>query len=87
MLQEPGRRRCRRLPKPLAPYVFALYMATVMSLLMCLVITIAEFGFTDRYVENVMNAYRVAMPAAFACILLVRPIVAKLVALSVRSEG
>jgi len=58
-----------------------------MSLLMCLVITIAEFGFTDRYVENVMNAYRVAMPAAFACILLVRPIVAKLVALSVRSEG
>lgn len=87
MLQELGRRRCRRLPKSLAPYVFALYMATVMSLLMCLVITIAEFGFTDRYVENVMNAYRVAMPAAFACILLVRPIVAKLVALSVRSEG
>ena len=87
MLQEFSQRRCRRLPKSLAPYVFALYMALVMSFLMCLVITIAEFGITDHYFANVINAYRVAMPAAFICILFVRPIVAKLVALSVRLEG
>jgi hypothetical protein len=87
MLQELGKRRSRRLPKYLAPYVFALYMASVMSFLMCLIIIIAEFGVTDRYFTYVINAYRVAMPAAFVCILVVRPVVAKLVAMSVCSEG
>ena len=76
----------RRLPKFLAPYVFALYMATVMSFLMCLVITFTEFGYNSNYLKNVMTAYRVAMPAAFLCILAVRPLVARLVAFSVRSD-
>jgi hypothetical protein len=34
-----------RLPARITPYVFALYMATIMAFLMCLVITLAEFGF------------------------------------------
>jgi hypothetical protein len=87
MLLEPNRKPSRRLPNILAPYLFALYMAPIMSFLMCLVITMAEFGIADRYFENVMHAYRVAMPAAFICILVVRPVVARLVAFSVRSEG
>jgi hypothetical protein len=87
MLQAPDQRHSWKLPKYLAPYVFALYMALVMSFLMCLVITIAEFGITDDYFTNVVHAYRVALPAAFICILVVRPIVAKLVALSVRSQA
>jgi hypothetical protein len=62
-------------------------MAPIMSFLMCVVITIAEFGITEHYVDYLINAYRVAMPAAFACILVVRPVVARLVALSVCSEG
>ncbi|EPJ79828.1 MULTISPECIES: DUF2798 domain-containing protein [Pseudomonas] len=68
-----------RLPKQAMPYVFALYMATIMAFLMCLVITIAEFGVGEHYMEHVMNAYRVAMPSAFVCVLVVRPIVARLV--------
>lgn len=75
----------RRLPKSLAPYVFALYMAPIMSFLMCLVITYAEFGMHGDYLANVMNAYRTAMPAAFVCILAVRPLVARLVAWSVQA--
>ncbi|MGV7207167.1 DUF2798 domain-containing protein [Oxalobacteraceae bacterium A2-2] len=59
-------------------------MAPIMSFLMCLVITLAEFGYGADYFRNVMYAYRIAMPAAFLCILLVRPLVARLVALSVR---
>lgn len=59
-------------------------MATIMAFLMCLVITVAEFGMNDHYMENVMNAYRVAMPAAFACVLVVRPMVTRLVAWTVR---
>jgi len=75
-----------RFPKHLTPYIFALYMAAIMAFLMCLVITLAEFGFTEHYVENVMNAYRVAMPAAFFCVLIVRPIVARLVSWTVRGH-
>jgi uncharacterized membrane protein YdjX (TVP38/TMEM64 family) len=75
-----------RLPARITPYVFALYMATIMAFLMCLVITLAEFGFDEHYLENVMNAYRVAMPAAFVCVLVVRPIVARLVAWTVQGH-
>jgi hypothetical protein len=32
-----------------------------------------------------MNAYQVAMPSAFVCVLLVRPLVARLVALTVQA--
>ena len=72
-----------RLPKHTSPYIFALYMATIMAFLMSLVITLAEFGAGPNYMENVMNAYQVAMPAAFLCILVVRPIVIRLVGLTV----
>lgn len=75
-----------RLPKHATPYVFALYMATIMAFLMCLVITLAEFGIEEHYMENVMNAYRVAMPSAFICVLVVRPLVARLVAWTVQGH-
>ncbi|MBB3307872.1 MULTISPECIES: DUF2798 domain-containing protein [Enterobacterales] len=75
-----------RLPKHVSPYIFALYMATIMAFLMSLVITFAEFGIGPHYMENVMNAYQVAMPAAFVCILVVRPIVVRLVGLTVHGH-
>lgn len=75
-----------RLPKHASPYIFALYMATLMAFLMSLVITLAEFGFGPHYMANVMNAYQVAMPAAFVCILVVRPIVIRLVGLTVHGH-
>lgn len=75
-----------RLPKHASPYIFALYMATIMAFLMSLVITLAEFGMGPHYMENVMNAYRVAMPAAFVCILVVRPIVIRMVGLTVHAH-
>ncbi|WP_148569091.1 DUF2798 domain-containing protein [Leclercia adecarboxylata] len=75
-----------RLPVRSAPYIFALYMATIMAFLMSLVITIAEFGIGPHYMANVMNAYQVAMPAAFFCILVVRPVVIRLVGLTVQGH-
>lgn len=75
-----------RFPRHMTPYVFAFYMATIMAFLMCLVITAAEFGIAEHYMENVMSAYRVAMPAAFVCVLAVRPIVARLVAWTVHGH-
>ncbi|MGK9173470.1 DUF2798 domain-containing protein [Yokenella regensburgei] len=75
-----------RFPKHASPWIFALYMATIMAFLMSLVITMAEFGVGPDYMENVMNAYRVAMPAAFVCILIIRPLVMRLVGLTVHGE-
>jgi len=78
--------RRNRLPKRTAPYIFAFYMATIMAFLMSLVITLAEFGMGPHYLTNVMNAYQVAMPAAFFCILVVRPVVIRLVGLTVHGH-
>ncbi|KFE53482.1 DUF2798 domain-containing protein [Pseudomonas syringae] len=80
------RNRRVRLPKRATPYVFALYMATIMAFLMCLVITLAEFGVNEHYMRNVMKAYQVAMPSAFICVLVVRPTVARLVAWTVHGH-
>ncbi|KAB7898997.1 DUF2798 domain-containing protein [Rouxiella sp. S1S-2] len=75
-----------RFPKHVSPYIFALYMATIMAFLMCLVITLAEFGIDEHYMRNVMNAYQVAMPSAFFCVLVVRPIVAWLIGWTVQGH-
>ncbi|SFK05209.1 DUF2798 domain-containing protein [Methylophaga sulfidovorans] len=69
----------KKLPVKLTSYVFALYMAGIMAMLMCLIITGVNQGFSSHYISDAMNAYKIAMPAAFICILIVRPIVAFLV--------
>ncbi|MCC4594969.1 DUF2798 domain-containing protein [Xanthomonas campestris pv. phormiicola] len=65
------------------PFVFAFYMATIMAMLMCLVITAANAGLGEDYLQRVFGAYRLAMPTAFCCILVVRPLVMRLVAATV----
>ena len=73
----------RKLSSQATPYVFALYMATIMAFLMSLVITAANSGIDNDYLSNALHAYKLAMPVAFLCILVVRPIVIKLVAMTV----
>ncbi len=65
------------------PYVFAFYMSSIMALLMCFVITAANAGVNEAYLGNVLKAYQLAMPVAFLCVLVVRPVVVRLVALTV----
>jgi len=54
---------------------------------MSLVITASNFGIDADYLSNTLHAYKLAMPVAFLCILVVRPIVVKLVALTVHPQG
>ena len=68
------------------PYVFALYMSSIMALLMCFVITAANGGLNEGYLDNVLKAYQLAMPVAFVCVLMVRPVVMRLVALTVHAR-
>ena len=77
-----------KLPARYSPVVFAFFMSAIMAFLMCLVITAANNSLTrsyllHEYLVGVLHAYKLAMPVAFICVLAVRPIVLKLVALCV----
>lgn len=69
------------------PFVFAFFMAAIMAMLMCLVITAANAGIDAGYPMRVLGAYQLAMPTAFCCVLVVRPLVMRLVALTVHPHG
>lgn len=75
--------RTRKLPTKFTPFVFAFYMSLIMAFLMSLIIVAANSGIADHYIKQVLHAYRIAMPSAFVCILLVRPLVMRLVKLTV----
>lgn len=70
----------RKIPKRFTPYVFAFFMAGIMAFLMSMVIVAANSGIETGYVLHVLHAYALAMPVAFCCVLIVRPIVMHLVA-------
>jgi hypothetical protein len=76
-----------RLPARFMPVVFAFWMAAIMALLMCTVITIANTGVNAGLPGRVAHAYVLAMPVAFACVLVVRPLVTRLVRLCVRGPA
>lgn len=68
------------------PAVFAFFMAGIMAFLMSMVIVAANSGLGLGYPQRVLHAYQLAMPVAFVCVMLVRPLVIKLVALCVRAD-
>lgn len=63
---------------------FSFYMASIMAFLMCLIITAANRGVGPDFLVQVFKAYKLAMPSAFLCVLLVRPVVAFLVKMTVQ---
>lgn len=76
----------RKIPKQFTPYVFAFFMAGIMAFLMSMVIVAANSGLHAGYVGRVIHAYALAMPVAFCCVLIVRPIVMHLVSQLVDSH-
>jgi len=70
----------RKLPQKYTPYVFAFLMAGIMAFLMSMVIVAANSGLHSGYLLRVLHAYSLAMPVAFCCVLIVRPVVMHLVA-------
>lgn len=78
--------KLNKIPKRFTPYVFAFFMAGIMAFLMSMVIVAASGGIDDGYTLRVIHSYALAMPVAFFCVLIVRPVVVHLVALFVRSN-
>ncbi|MEN0039101.1 MAG: DUF2798 domain-containing protein [Cellvibrio sp.] len=84
-MQEASIQSSRKLHAKYTPLVFAFYMSAIMAFLMSLIIVAANSGISDHYLNQVLHAYRIAMPAAFFCILVVRPLVMLLVKNTVKN--
>lgn len=54
-------------------------MPSIMAALMCLIITAVHQGVNGQLLYDAFAAYKIAMPAAFICVLMVRPLVMALV--------
>ena len=67
-----------------ARFIFPVLMAGIMAFLMSCIIVAVQTGVVPGYWSRVLHSYIVAMPVAFVCVLLVRPLVMRLVALTVR---
>ena len=72
-----------KIPARYTPVVFAFFMSAIMAFLMCMVIVAINTGLTGQYVMRVLKAYVLAMPTAFVFLQLVRPLVMKLVQVTV----
>ncbi|BCM25177.1 DUF2798 domain-containing protein [Methyloradius palustris] len=76
-----------KIPHQFTPYVFAFFMAGIMAFLMSMAIVATSTGIQHGYSIRVIHSYGLAMPVAFVCVLIVRPIVIKLVAVFVKKPG
>ncbi len=71
-------------PKKYMAVVFAFYMSAIMAFLMCGVLVALNTGLGGNYAWRVLQAYLVAWPIAFVCVIAVRPVVMKLVAATLK---
>ncbi|XXQ69120.1 DUF2798 domain-containing protein [Neisseriaceae bacterium B1] len=54
--------------------VFSFYMASMMGLLMSSVLVAINVGIDEHFLMRVLKSYMVALPVAFMCTMITRPI-------------
>ncbi|WP_321166275.1 MULTISPECIES: DUF2798 domain-containing protein [Comamonadaceae] len=62
-------------------------MATIIAFMMCLLLTAINTGVDTQFIQRVLSTYVIAMPVAFACVVLVRPLVLYLVSKTVATNA
>ncbi len=72
-----------KLPARFAPVAFALYMSGLVAFMMSLVLTAMNSGLDGAFLGRVLRGYLVAWPVGFVCVMLVRPLVMRLVQMTV----
>jgi len=77
----------RKLPCKFSSLAFAFYMATIIAFMMCLLLTAINTGVDTQFIQRVLSTYVIAMPVAFACVVLVRPLVLYLVSKTVATNA
>ena len=74
------------IPAKFTPIVFAFYMSGIMAFLMSAVLVAMNTGFGGDYFTRVIGAYLIAFPIAFVCVAILRPVVMKLVDLTIKKS-
>lgn len=77
----------RKLPYKFSSLAFAFYMATIIAFMMCLLLTAINTGVDTQFIQRVLSTYVIAMPVAFACVVLVHPLVLYLVSKTVATNA
>ena len=77
----------KKLPKEYAGVLFSFYASAIMVLIVSGVLVARNTGLDAGYPLRLVKAYLLTWPIAFASLLAVRPLVVKLVAASVASDG
>ena len=77
----------KKLPKKYAGVLFSFYASAIMVLIVSGVLIARNTGLDAGYPLRLVKAYLLTWPIAFASLLAVRPLVVKLVAASVASDG
>lgn len=72
-----------KLPARMAPVAFAFYMSCMVSAMMSVAITAINTGLPPDYLLRVGRAYLASWPVAFIGVLAVRPLVVRLVGMTV----
>lgn len=83
----PSRQAPWKVPARFAPVAFAFFMSLLVAFVMSLAITAMNTGLADGYLLRVLRSYAAAWPVAFVSVLAVRPLVVKLVTLTVAAPG
>ena len=73
----------RKVPARFTPVVFAFFMSVLVAFLMSAAMTAMNTGLQGGFLLRVLRNYAVAWPVAFASVLATRPLVLRLVALTV----
>lgn len=74
------------MPARYTRYVYAFFMAILVSCLVSLVITFSNLGLVDQFLLIWMRAWAFAFMVAFPSVILTSPVVAKLVTWVVNSD-
>ena len=81
------RRAAWKVPARFAPVAFAFFMSVLVAFLMCVALTVINTGVDGDFLLRVLRSYAVAWPVAFTSVLATRPLVLKLVSLTVNTPG
>ena len=73
----------RLIPRKYTPYVFAFFMALLMSCFMSFVISVLNVGLDDEIISIWLKAWGYAFTVAFPTVIIISPVVRKLVKLLV----
>ena len=79
----PASTRAPKLPPRFAGVAFAFYMSAIVGFIMTVTLTALRGGAGGDFVASVLRGYAVAWPVAFVSVMAVRPLVLRLVGMTV----